>query len=61
MSAEQAATPSGTDPAGTDLLKQQVVASLMAVIGAPDDQDTARAADDAVRALEVRLAMQTAG
>ncbi|EFE72575.1 MULTISPECIES: hypothetical protein [Streptomyces] len=43
-------------PAGADALKQQLVESLMAVIGAPDDPDVARGADDVLRTLDARLA-----
>ncbi|MFF9899293.1 hypothetical protein [Streptomyces longispororuber] len=48
----------GTAPApgaGTDALKEQLVQHLMAVIGAPDDPATARAADQALTALDARL------
>ncbi|MFE9775063.1 hypothetical protein ACFYOV_25995 [Streptomyces sp. NPDC005931] len=39
----------------TETLQHAVVEQLMAVIGAPDDQDVARTADEAVRALDERL------
>ncbi|NEB75764.1 hypothetical protein G3I40_11060 [Streptomyces sp. SID14478] len=41
--------------AGIEDLQHAVVEQLMAVIGAPDDQDVADAADGAVRALDERL------
>ncbi|MFJ5997457.1 hypothetical protein [Streptomyces sp. NPDC092370] len=44
----------------TEVLQHTVVEQLMAVIGAPDDQDVARAADNAVRALDERLRTTTA-
>ncbi|MFJ1707897.1 hypothetical protein [Kitasatospora sp. NPDC088346] len=47
------------DPS-TDTLKQSVVESFMAIIGAPDDLETARAADEAVRALDARLLTEAA-
>ncbi|MEU9133856.1 hypothetical protein AB0D08_38200 [Kitasatospora sp. NPDC048540] len=47
------------DPS-TDQLKQSVVESFMAIIGAPDDLDTARAADDVVSALDARLITEAA-
>ncbi|MEV5886955.1 hypothetical protein AB0L74_30515 [Streptomyces sp. NPDC052020] len=54
-------TPTGTAaPARTDALKQQLVESLMGVISAPDDLDTARRADDVLRALDTQLARQPA-
>ncbi|MFF8446924.1 hypothetical protein ACF06Q_04420 [Streptomyces leeuwenhoekii] len=45
-------------PTGADALKQQLVESLMGVIGAPDDLDTARRADDVLRTLDTQLARQ---
>ena len=52
----------GTPPApvSTETLQHAVVEQLMAVIGAPDDEDVARAADEAVRALDDRLSETTA-
>jgi hypothetical protein len=52
----------GTPPApvSTETLQHTVVEQLMAVIGAPDDEDVARAADEAVRALDDRLSETTA-
>lgn len=47
---------SDTDGTNTaDDLKNAVIEQLMAVIGAPDDEDVARRADAAVRALDERL------
>jgi hypothetical protein len=43
-------------PTATDALKQQLVESLMGVIGAPDDLDVARGADEVLHALDTRLA-----
>ncbi|MER8187611.1 hypothetical protein [Kitasatospora sp. NPDC094015] len=45
----------------TDALKEKVVESFMAIIGAPDDLATAQAADDVVRALDARLTVEAAG
>ncbi|MFB8246337.1 hypothetical protein ACFC5X_14975 [Streptomyces sp. NPDC055952] len=44
-----------TSDTATDVLQHTVIERLMAVIGAPDDQDVARDADAAVRALDERL------
>ncbi|MGY1502758.1 hypothetical protein ACW4TU_40310 [Streptomyces sp. QTS52] len=44
-----------SDSEETATLQHAMVEQLMAVIGAPDDEDVARAADDVVRALDVRL------
>ncbi|MFE7902709.1 hypothetical protein ACFU3E_35490 [Streptomyces sp. NPDC057424] len=50
-----------TDATATEALQQAMVGQLMAIIGAPDDRDVARAADDIVQELDVRLrAAQTA-
>ncbi|QIB41706.1 hypothetical protein [Streptomyces aureoverticillatus] len=49
-----------TDTA-TDALQQQLVESLMAVIGAPDDHDVARAADSVLHTLQTRLTPQPVG
>ncbi|EPH43624.1 hypothetical protein ABT390_33555 [Streptomyces aurantiacus] len=48
------------EPAGTEALQQQLVESLMAVIGAPDDVHVARAADGVLHTLDTRLAPQPA-
>ncbi|MFJ6623649.1 hypothetical protein ACIQOW_39535 [Kitasatospora sp. NPDC091335] len=53
QSTEQAAAPTETDA-----LKHKLAESLMGVIGAPDDQDVACAADDVLRDLDARLARQ---
>ncbi|HWU09735.1 MAG TPA: hypothetical protein VN520_25735 [Streptomyces sp.] len=47
--------PDGTGAMTTEALQQAMVGQLMAIIGAPDDKDVARAADDIVQALDVRL------
>lgn len=52
------ATPDAPTP--TDALKQQLVESLMGVIGAPDDADAARTADDILRTLDAELAQESA-
>lgn len=44
-----------SDSEETGPLQHAMVEQLMAVIGAPDDEDVARAADDVVRALDIRL------
>jgi len=41
-------------------LQQSLVELLMAVIAAPDDEDVARRADEAVRELDARLAAPAA-
>lgn len=46
--------------ATTDELKHAVVESFMAVIGAPDDAQTARDADQVVRTLDARLIAEAA-
>lgn len=43
-----------------DELKQSMVESFMAIIGAPDDAQTARDADQVVRALDARLIAEAA-
>ncbi|KPC78324.1 MULTISPECIES: hypothetical protein [unclassified Streptomyces] len=48
-------TPDATGATETEALQQAMVGQLMAIIGAPDDKDVARAADDIVQALDVRL------
>lgn len=48
-------TTDATDDTATEALQQAMVGQLMAIIGAPDDKDVARAADDIVQALDVRL------
>ncbi|MFF5569116.1 hypothetical protein ACFY7Z_30890 [Streptomyces sp. NPDC012623] len=40
----------------TETLQHAMLDKLMAIIGAPDDEDVARAADEVVRALDARLA-----
>ncbi|MFC9429553.1 hypothetical protein [Streptomyces sp. NPDC056987] len=40
----------------TEALQHAMVEKLMAIIGAPDDKDVARSADEVVRALDARLA-----
>ncbi|MFP8885491.1 hypothetical protein [Streptomyces mangrovi] len=40
---------------GTEALRQSMVESLMRVIGLPDDEDTAREADDVLQSLDARL------
>ncbi|MVO88440.1 hypothetical protein GPA10_27680 [Streptomyces sp. p1417] len=47
-------------PDSTESLQQQLVQSLMGIIGAPDDAETARAADTVLRALDARLAGRAA-
>ncbi|MFJ8885242.1 hypothetical protein ACIRJR_17785 [Streptomyces sp. NPDC102402] len=52
------ATPAeapATEAGATEALQHALVGQLMAIIGAPDDEDVARAADDIVQALDVRL------
>ncbi|MGW1139566.1 hypothetical protein [Streptomyces zhihengii] len=44
-----------TDTTAVETLQQGLVGQLMAVIGAPDDKDVARAADDIVQQLDARL------
>jgi hypothetical protein len=54
-------TPTAADaPTGADALKQQLVESLMGVIGAPDDPDVARGADEVLKALDGHLAQEPA-
>ncbi|MFD5700370.1 hypothetical protein [Streptomyces lasiicapitis] len=60
MSASPAET-AGTADTATDVLQQQLVESLMAVIGAPDDHDVARAADGVLHTLQTRLTPTPAG
>lgn len=43
-----------------DELKQSMVESFMAIIGAPDDAQTARDADQVVRTLDARLIAEAA-
>ncbi|MFJ9520386.1 hypothetical protein ACIRPK_19280 [Kitasatospora sp. NPDC101801] len=43
----------------TDTLKQSLVEAFMAIIGAPDDLEVARAADRVVRTLDERLAAES--
>jgi len=45
----------------TDELRHSMVEFLMAVIGAPDDEEIARNADEAVRLLDARLAEEPQG
>ncbi|MFF9908903.1 hypothetical protein ACF1HU_36520 [Streptomyces olivaceus] len=64
-SAAPAAEPAGSAgqsgaPDATGVLQQQLVESLMAVIGAPDDVHVARAADEVLHTLDTRLAAQQA-
>ncbi|MEU1484184.1 hypothetical protein [Streptomyces sp. NPDC005752] len=51
----EATTTDSTGATATEALQQAMVGQLMAIIGAPDDQDVARAADDIVQELDVRL------
>ncbi|MFE7384481.1 hypothetical protein ACFU9F_29475 [Streptomyces zhihengii] len=62
MSDSNGTTAADTDTTTTDTgttaveaLQQGLVGQLMAVIGAPDDKDVARAADDIVQQLDARL------
>ncbi|MDH6224221.1 MULTISPECIES: hypothetical protein [Streptomyces] len=56
MSDSNGTTTTGTTGAtSVEALQQAMVGQLMAVIGAPDDKDVARAADDVVRQLDARL------
>ncbi|MGW7049938.1 hypothetical protein ACWGDT_46380 [Streptomyces avermitilis] len=58
MSDSEETTTTGTPTAETtttESLQHALVGQLMAIIGAPDDEDVARAADDIVQALDVRL------
>ncbi|MET7909731.1 hypothetical protein ABZU45_32890 [Streptomyces avermitilis] len=63
MSDSEETTTTGTTTTGTtttettttESLQHALVGQLMAIIGAPDDEDVARAADDIVQALDVRL------
>lgn len=57
---DTASTPPSGVPALEDL-RHAVVEQLTAVIGAPDDEEVARAADAAVRALDERLRAGAAG
>ncbi|MFE9449686.1 hypothetical protein [Streptomyces sp. NPDC006739] len=50
---------SDTSPT-TEELQHGMVEQLMAVIGAPDDEDVARTADGVVRALDERLRAEAA-
>ncbi|WP_329060690.1 hypothetical protein [Streptomyces sp. NBC_01429] len=43
----------------TETLQHAMLERLMAIIGAPDDEDVARAGDEVVRALDARLAATT--
>ncbi|MFH8797483.1 hypothetical protein [Streptomyces sp. NPDC017941] len=54
------ATDSTPAPDAAEALQQQLVQALMGIIGAPDDAETARAADTVLRALDARLAGETA-
>ncbi|MEU9670776.1 hypothetical protein AB0E25_35425 [Streptomyces bobili] len=45
----------------TDELRHSMVEFLMAVIGAPDDEEIARDADEVVRLLDARLAEEPRG
>ncbi|MEU1595601.1 hypothetical protein ABZ468_22765 [Streptomyces sp. NPDC005708] len=53
-------TATAQDPRSTDELKQALVESLMAVIGAPDDEPTAESAATIIRTLDQRLAAEAA-
>ncbi|MFC5170817.1 hypothetical protein [Streptomyces mutomycini] len=55
MSDSNETTTPATGATATEALQQAMVGQLMAIIGAPDDKDVARAADDIVQALDVRL------
>ncbi|MFJ2828997.1 hypothetical protein ACIPC1_15700 [Streptomyces sp. NPDC087263] len=44
-----------SDSEETETLQHAMVEQLMAIIGAPDDEDVARAADGIVQALDTRL------
>lgn len=44
----------------TEALRQSMVEALMRVIGLPDDEGTAREADDVLRALDARLRAEPA-
>ncbi|WP_198045442.1 hypothetical protein [Kitasatospora mediocidica] len=48
-------TASTEQEPSTDALKESLVGSFMAIIGAPDDLETARNADQVVRDLDARL------
>ncbi|MGW8994357.1 hypothetical protein ACWGRF_31115 [Streptomyces zhihengii] len=48
-------TTTDTGTTAVETLQQGLVGQLMAVIGAPDDKDVARAADDIVQQLDARL------
>lgn len=50
-----ATDPTATDTTAVEALQQALVGQLMAIIGAPDDKDVARAADDIVQQLDARL------
>lgn len=53
--AESAATESAGSGPSTDALRHAMVEQLMAIIGAPDDEEVARAAAGVVRDLDARL------
>ncbi|QNP67754.1 hypothetical protein [Streptomyces genisteinicus] len=57
MSDTNGATATGTttETTAVEALQQAMVGQLMAVIGAPDDKDVARAGDDIVQQLDARL------
>ncbi|MER5556700.1 hypothetical protein ABT001_34475 [Streptomyces sp. NPDC002793] len=52
---DETTTTDATGATDTEALQQAMVGQLMAIIGAPDDKDVARAADDIVQELDVRL------
>ncbi|NEY35414.1 hypothetical protein GTU99_25115 [Streptomyces sp. PRKS01-65] len=60
MTTDTTETTATAAPTEADALKQQLVESLMGVIGAPDDLDTARRADDVLHTLDTRLAAEPA-
>ncbi|BAJ28557.1 MULTISPECIES: hypothetical protein [Kitasatospora] len=43
----------------TEALRQSLVESFMAIVGAPDDPEVAEAADRVVRELDARLAAES--
>ncbi|WP_411104988.1 hypothetical protein [Streptomyces sp. cmx-4-9] len=53
--AETPETAPETAPSGPDEVQQAVLGGLMAVIGAPDDRETARTADAALHQLDQKL------
>ncbi|WP_055527607.1 hypothetical protein [Streptomyces graminilatus] len=54
-------TPTAMTTKSTDELRHSMVEFLMAVIGAPDDEEIARNADDVVRILDARLTGEQRG